>query len=139
MDGMAVLRGWLPHRGNAQMACNYCFPTMTMFYVQNKFRILKERHVQMRKYYQSPYLVRMNNSSYDIAPVGDRTHDLPHTGASNPDEHNRNEDVEMDTRKNKKRPHQKIYHPGKGAHKTNKHFPDEETAVMVRSCAAERL
>ena len=26
-----VLRGWLPHRGKAQMACNYCFPTRTMF------------------------------------------------------------------------------------------------------------
>ena len=31
MAGMAVfLRGWLPHRGKAQMACNYCFPTRTM-------------------------------------------------------------------------------------------------------------
>ena len=26
---------------------------------------------------------RMKNSSYYIAPVGDRTHDLPHTVASN--------------------------------------------------------
>ena len=25
------LRGWLPHRGKAQMACNYCVPTRTMF------------------------------------------------------------------------------------------------------------
>ena len=32
MAGMAVfLHGWLPHRGNAQMACTYCFPTRTMF------------------------------------------------------------------------------------------------------------
>ena len=32
MAGMAVvLRGWLPHRGKAQMASNYCFPTRTMF------------------------------------------------------------------------------------------------------------
>ena len=32
MAGMAVyLRGWLPHRGKAQIACNYCFPTRTMF------------------------------------------------------------------------------------------------------------
>ena len=32
MAVMAVfLRGWLPHRGKAQMACNYCFPTRTMF------------------------------------------------------------------------------------------------------------
>ena len=32
MAGMAVfLRSWLPHRGKAQMACNYCFPTRTMF------------------------------------------------------------------------------------------------------------
>ena len=32
MAGMAVfLRGWLSHRGKAQMACNYCFPTGTMF------------------------------------------------------------------------------------------------------------
>ena len=35
----------------------------------------------MRKPYQSPG--RMKNSSYYIAPVGDRTHDLPHTVASN--------------------------------------------------------
>ena len=47
MARMAVfLRGWLPHRGKAQMACNYCFPTRTN--VLNKFRILKKRHVQMR-------------------------------------------------------------------------------------------
>ena len=39
----------------------------------NQFRILKERHVQMRKPYQSP----------GTAPVGDRTHDLPHAAASN--------------------------------------------------------
>ena len=46
--------------------------------VLNKFRILKERHVQMRKPYQSPD--RMKNSSYYyISPVGDRTHNLPHT------------------------------------------------------------
>ena len=32
MAGMAVfLRGWLPHRGKAQMACNYCFPTTGYF------------------------------------------------------------------------------------------------------------
>ena len=32
MAGMAVvLRGWLPHRGKVQMACNYYFPTRTMF------------------------------------------------------------------------------------------------------------
>ena len=31
-----------------------------------------------------------------------------------------------------------LYRPGKGAHKTTKHIPDEETTVMVRSCAAER-
>ena len=35
----------------------------------------------MRKPCQSPG--RMKNSSYYIAPVGDRTHDLPHTVASN--------------------------------------------------------
>ena len=35
----------------------------------------------MRKPCQSPG--RMNNSSYYIAPAGDRTHDLPHTVASN--------------------------------------------------------
>ena len=35
----------------------------------------------MRKPFQSP--VRMKNSSYYIAPVEDRTHDLPHTVASN--------------------------------------------------------
>ena len=49
------------------MACNYCFPHEDN--VLNKFRILKERHVQMRKPYQSPG--RMKNSSYYIAPVGD--------------------------------------------------------------------
>ena len=49
----------------------------------NKFRIWKERHVQMRKPYQSPG--SDENSSYYIAPVGDRTHDLPHTVASNMD------------------------------------------------------
>ena len=35
----------------------------------------------MRKPYQSRG--RMKNSSYYIAPVGDWTHDLPHTVASN--------------------------------------------------------
>ena len=35
----------------------------------------------MRKPFQSPG--RMKNSSYYIAPAGDRTHDLPHTVASN--------------------------------------------------------
>ena len=33
-----------------------------------------------------------------------------------PDEHNRNEDDEMDTRKNKKVLHQKCYHPGNDCH-----------------------
>ena len=41
------LRGWLPHRGKAQMILHEDN-------VLNKFRILKERHVQMRKPYQSP-------------------------------------------------------------------------------------
>ena len=27
----SFLRGWLPPRGKAHMACNYCFPTRTMF------------------------------------------------------------------------------------------------------------
>ena len=40
--------------------------------ILNKFRIWKERHVQMRKPGQSPG--RMKNSSYYIAPVGVRTH-----------------------------------------------------------------
>ena len=59
------LRGWLPHRGKAQMACNY------EDNVLNKLRMLMERHVQMRKPYQSPG--RMKNKSYYmyIAPVGD--------------------------------------------------------------------
>ena len=35
----------------------------------------------MRKPFQSPG--RMKNSSYYIAPAGDRAHDLPHTVASN--------------------------------------------------------
>ena len=32
---------------------------------------------------RTSHLGRMKNSSYYIAPVGDRTHDLPHTAASN--------------------------------------------------------
>ena len=36
-------------------------------------------HVQMRKPYQSSG--RMKNPSYYIAPVGQYTHDLPHTVA----------------------------------------------------------
>ena len=32
---------------------------------------------------RASHLGRMKNSSYYIAPVGDRTHDLPHTVASN--------------------------------------------------------
>ena len=42
-----------------------------------------ERHVQMRKPYQSPG--RMKNSSYyiELTTHGDWTHDLPHTIASN--------------------------------------------------------
>ena len=32
---------------------------------------------------RTSHLCRMKNSSYYIAPVGDRTHDLPHTVASN--------------------------------------------------------
>ena len=30
-------RGWLPHRGKAQMACNYCFPTGTIFQINSEF------------------------------------------------------------------------------------------------------
>ena len=45
---MAVfLRVWLPHRVKAQMAASH------EDNVLNKFIILKERHVQMRKPYQS--------------------------------------------------------------------------------------
>ena len=43
--------------------------------IVNKFRILKERHIQMRKPYRLPGWTK--NSSYYSAPVGDRTHDLP--------------------------------------------------------------
>ena len=32
---------------------------------------------------RASHLCRMKNSSYYIAPVGDRTHNLPHTVASN--------------------------------------------------------
>ena len=53
--------------------------------VLNKFRIWKERHnSDERKPCQSPG--RMKNSyptRVYIAPVGVRTHDLPHTVASN--------------------------------------------------------
>ena len=51
--------------------------------VLNKFRIWKERHVQMRGNRARHAPGRMKNSSYYIAPVGVRTHDLPHTVASN--------------------------------------------------------
>ena len=57
------------------MACNYRFPMRTI-----KFRIWKERHVQMRKPYQSP---GSDEKLILIASVGDRTHDLLHTVASN--------------------------------------------------------
>ena len=52
---------------------------------------------------------------------------------------NRNEDAEMDTRKHKKISHQTLYSQGKDTHKANKHFPREETTVMVRSvmCSGE--
>ena len=43
--------------------------------IPNKFRILKERHIQMRKPYQLPGWTK--NSSYYSAPAGGRTHDLP--------------------------------------------------------------
>ena len=49
--------------------------------VLNKFRIWKERHVQMRKPYQSPGSDEKLILLY--CPVGDRTHDLPHPVASN--------------------------------------------------------
>ena len=70
MAGMAFFNvaGYVLDRRKAQMACNYCFPTRKIN-VLNKFRILKERHVHMRKPYQSPG--RMKNSSYYIVPVGD--------------------------------------------------------------------
>ena len=83
MAEMAVVYrgGLLPLRGDAQMAYNYRFPTRTTF-VLNKFRIGKERHFQMREH-RASHLVGWKNSSYYIAPVGVRTHDLPHTVASN--------------------------------------------------------
>ena len=28
----SFLRGWLPHIGKAQMACNYCFPKNSSYY-----------------------------------------------------------------------------------------------------------
>ena len=33
----SFLRGWLPHRGKAQIACNYCFPTLEkqLFHLDN--------------------------------------------------------------------------------------------------------
>ena len=49
--------------------------------VLNKFRILNESHVHMRKPYQSNG--KMKNSSYYNCPGRDWTHDLPHTVASN--------------------------------------------------------
>ena len=78
---MAVfyVAGWLPHRGKAQMACNYCFPTRTMFSINSEFW----RKGMFRWENLTSHLVRTKNSSYYIAPVGDWTHDLPHTVASN--------------------------------------------------------
>ena len=52
------------------MACNYWDN------IPNKFRILKERYIQMRKPYQSPGWTK-NSSYYNSAPVGNQTHDLP--------------------------------------------------------------
>ena len=81
MAGMAVvLRGWLPHRGEAQMAYNYCFPTRTMFYkkIQNfegkAFSDEKTLPVTWSGWKTHPTI---------IPPVGDWTHDLPHTVALN--------------------------------------------------------
>ena len=51
------------------------WPVITGDNIPNKFRILKERHIQMRKAYQLPGWTK--NSSYYSAPVRDRTHDLP--------------------------------------------------------------
>ena len=80
MAEMAFCLTWLAtsFRGVAQMAYNVMLPHEDN--LLNKFRIRKERHVQMRIPYQSPG--RMKNSSYYIAPAGDRTHDLPLTVAS---------------------------------------------------------
>ena len=54
-----VIGGLLPHGDN----------------IPNKFRILKERHIQMRKPYQLPGWTK--NSPYYSVPIGDRTRDLP--------------------------------------------------------------
>ena len=40
-------------------------------------------YVQIRKPYQSPAWSYEKTHPTDIAPVGDRTHDLPHTVVSN--------------------------------------------------------
>ena len=69
----SFLRGWLPHRGKAQMACNYCFPTRTMFSINSEFW----RKGMFGWENLTSHLVRTKNSSYYIAPVGDWTHDLP--------------------------------------------------------------
>ena len=45
------------------------------YLVEKRRRILKERHIRMRKPYQLPGWTK--NSSYYSAPVGDQTHDLP--------------------------------------------------------------
>ena len=74
-DRTAWLSTWLAtsYRWKAQMACNYCFPTGTIFQINSEF--LKERLIQMRKPYQLHGWTK--NSSYYSASVGDRTHDLP--------------------------------------------------------------
>ena len=61
------------------MACNYRFTTRTMFSIN--LELGRKGIFDEGKPCQSPR--RMKNSSYYIAPVGVRTHDLPHTIASN--------------------------------------------------------
>ena len=55
------------------MACNVLLPHEDN--IPNKFRILKESRIQMRKPHQLPGWTK--HASYYSAPVGERTHALP--------------------------------------------------------------
>ena len=78
MAGMAVIEhGWLPHRGEAQMAYNYA-PHEDI--VINK--IIQNLEGKAFSDHEETVPVTWSDEKY-IAPGGDRSHDLPHTVASN--------------------------------------------------------
>ena len=74
----SFLRGWIPHRGMVQVACNLMLPHDDD--ILNAFRIWTERQIRMRKPYRLPGWTK--DSSYFSAPAGVWTHDLPHSRTS---------------------------------------------------------